>query len=322
MSEQDQSGSAAAGDEVRSTASAADENGHDEAPDRLRLGGMALENGLLVYGPTHWAAAVRAKDGRIIVRSGKAPRLHRGVGAVPGVRGVVRLAESMAVVPMVRASIPQARLPFEKPSVLAAGAMTTAMAALLRRGNRKHRFATELAISVIGLAPAIISLRGGNAAAYHGVEHKAIAAYEQGGDPTDAAVVEAAAKEHERCGSHLMAPMMIASVTGEAVMRRVLERPGLMAQTGVALTGVAASVELFAYAERHPESTFAKIFRKPGFELQKAVGTREPTADQIEVGRAAIARLLDVEGAAGSPEGAPLTPESSSETTGNGFASA
>ena len=27
--------------------------------DKLRLGGMALRNGLLVHGPTHWAAAVR-----------------------------------------------------------------------------------------------------------------------------------------------------------------------------------------------------------------------------------------------------------------------
>jgi len=299
MNERDHDPPAAAGASRESGAAAGVDPEHaglDDA-DRLRLGGMALENGLLVYGPTHCAAAVRAKDGRIIVRSGKTPRLHRGVGSVPGVRGVARLAESMAVVPVVRASIPQARLPFEKPSVLAAGAMTTAMAALLRRRHRKHRFTTELAISVIGLAPAIISLRGGDAAAYHGVEHKAIAAYEQGGDPTDQAVVEAAAKEHERCGSHLMAPMMIASVTGETIMRRVLERPGLVAQTGVALTGVAASVELFAYAERHPDSTFAKIFRKPGFELQKAVGTREPSPAQIEVGRAAIARLLEAEGA-------------------------
>ena len=27
--------------------------------EKLRLGGMALRNGLLVHGPTHWAAAVR-----------------------------------------------------------------------------------------------------------------------------------------------------------------------------------------------------------------------------------------------------------------------
>ena len=32
---------------------------------KLRLGGMALRNGLLVHGPTHWAAAARRPDGTI-----------------------------------------------------------------------------------------------------------------------------------------------------------------------------------------------------------------------------------------------------------------
>lgn len=264
--------------------------------ERLRLGGMALENGLLVYGPTHWAAAVRDKRGEIIVSSGRTPRVHSALGGVPGIRGVARLAESMAVIPVVRAKLPQARLPFESPAVIAAGAMTTAIGVLARQGRRRRGVGTELALSLLGMAPAIISLRSGNVAAYHGVEHKAIAAYEQGGDPTDAADVQAAAKEHERCGSHLVAPMMLASVAGEAVMRRALEKPGVMAQTSVALAGAAASIEMFAYAERHPRSTFAKIFLRPGFELQKAVGTREPTVAQIAVGRAAIGRLLEAEG--------------------------
>ncbi|MDQ1741487.1 MAG: hypothetical protein QOE53_3139, partial [Pseudonocardiales bacterium] len=35
-------------------------------PEKLRLGGMALRNGLLVHGPTHWAAAVRnARSGDV-----------------------------------------------------------------------------------------------------------------------------------------------------------------------------------------------------------------------------------------------------------------
>jgi len=37
---------------------------------------MALRNGLLVHGPGHWAAAVRARDGSIAVASGPKPRLR------------------------------------------------------------------------------------------------------------------------------------------------------------------------------------------------------------------------------------------------------
>lgn len=263
--------------------------------DRLRLGGMALENGLLVYGPTHWAAAVRDKHGEIVVKSGKVPRLGGPINRVPGLRGVARLAESMLVVPLVRGSLRQARLPFENRTVIGTAAATMAISMLAK--SRKNRgVGTDVAVSILGLAPALISLKAGNTAAYHGVEHKAIAAYEQGGDPTDPEVVEAAAKEHERCGSHLVAPMMIAGVTGDAILRRAVAKPGLAAQTGVALAGAAASIEMFAFAERHPDSSFTKLFRAPGFELQRALGTREPTPEQIEVGRAAIERLLATEG--------------------------
>ena len=42
---------------------------------KLRLGGMALRNGLLIHGPTHWAAAVRTTGGR---RQGRRPAASRG----------------------------------------------------------------------------------------------------------------------------------------------------------------------------------------------------------------------------------------------------
>src|SRR3954462_4247463 len=92
---------------------------------KLRLGGMALRNGLLVHGPTHWAAAVRDREGEIRVASGSKPRVS-GFDSVPGLRGVVRLAEAMAVIPLVKRALPQARLPFQDARVIAmaAGAAT------------------------------------------------------------------------------------------------------------------------------------------------------------------------------------------------------
>ena len=47
--------------------------------DKLRLGGMALRNGLLVP-PTHWAAAVRAPDGTIRTASGASRRSRCSTG--------------------------------------------------------------------------------------------------------------------------------------------------------------------------------------------------------------------------------------------------
>jgi hypothetical protein len=61
--------------------------------DKLRLGGMALRNGLLVHGPTHWAAAVRTEGGDIKMASGRKPDLGaRAAERLPGVRGVAKYA--------------------------------------------------------------------------------------------------------------------------------------------------------------------------------------------------------------------------------------
>ena len=48
-----------------------DEAAQDAGPDKVRLGGMALPNGVLVHGPTSWACAIRTKDGGIDVASGR-----------------------------------------------------------------------------------------------------------------------------------------------------------------------------------------------------------------------------------------------------------
>ena len=257
--------------------------------EKLRLGGMALRNGLLVHGPTHWAAAVRAPDGSLRVASGPKPRLRR-LDAVPGLRGVVRLAEAFAVIPLVKRGLPEARLPFQDGSVVAVAAGAAALGTLARR--RLRGTAGEAAAAGVSLAPALFALQGGELAAYHGVEHKAIAAYEQ--DAPDAAHT---AKEHDRCGSNLVAPMLAANVAGAALLRRVVERPGPLANAAVSLAAAGAAVEVFAWAERHADTRAARAIRRPGFELQRAMGTREPDEAQLEVGRAALAEILRVEGA-------------------------
>jgi uncharacterized protein YqhQ len=259
-----------------------------DAP-KLRLGGMALRNGLLVHGPTHWAAAVRTRTGSIAVASGRKPRL-RAFDRVPGMRGLARLGEAAAVVPLVKLALPQARLPFQSPGVLGVGAAVAVAGTRLRRQSG-GTLAGEAATACLSLLPALAALSGGELAAYHGVEHKAIGAYEQ--DSPDAA---AAGKEHDRCGSHLLAPMLAANLAGTALLRSVVtERPS-WAAGAVSLASVGVAVEVFAWSERHASSAAARALRRPGHELQRAVGTREPSAAQLDVGRAALAEILRVEG--------------------------
>jgi uncharacterized protein YqhQ len=255
--------------------------------EKLRLGGMALRNGLLIHGPTHWAAAVRRRDGTIATASGRKPRV-RAADKIAGVRGVVRLGEAMVVIPLVKRALPEARLPFQDVKVLGAMAAAAAGGRLVRR--RGTGPGAETAAAALSLLPSVVALRGGDLAAYHGVEHKAIAAYET--DAPDAADV---AKEHDRCGSHLMAPLLASNLAGAVLLRRTLEHPGPGAQLALGVASLGLAVEVFAWSERHAGSRTARALRRPGHELQRVLGTREPSAAQLEVGRAALAEILRVE---------------------------
>ena len=255
----------------------------------LRLGGMALRNGLLVHGPTSWAIAVRNSAGEVEVASGVKPTLARGrLGKIPVLRGPLRLGEALLVIPLARIRLPAARLPLEDVRVVLAALAATAASAVARKLARGSA-TRETAIALIGMLPALAALRDRDLAAYHGAEHKAIGAYESGGPAADEP------KEHERCGSNLIGPLLAFSVAGQVIVEGVLERPNSIARGAASLAATGAAVEVFAYAERNPEATISKAVHGTGYEIQRLISTREPTAEQLEVGEAAVRELLRVE---------------------------
>ncbi len=271
--------------------------GHETVGEEqpLRLGGMALRNGLLIHGPRAWAAAARTRDGRIEVSSGPKPVFVRGrLGSAPLLRGPLRLAEAFAVIPVARRRLPTARLPIEDPRVLVVALATTGVSAAIRRLGRTtsggRATLREGVIAVLGVLPAAAALRDRDLAAYHGVEHKAIGAYERHSlDPADAP------KEHERCGSNLIAPLLILSVAGQLATERLFTRPGPLPRAVAALASVSGAVELFAYAERRPDSPLGRAIHRMGHEIQRVFSTREPTGEQLEVGSAALREILRAE---------------------------
>ena len=264
-----------------------------EQPQKLRLGGMALRNGLLIHGPTHWAAAVRKRDGEIEVASERKPELAPGlVAKMPGLRGPVKLAEALAVLPLARRRLPSARLPFEDPRVLAAAGATLLATSLLRR-RAPATALREGVVQAIGVLPALVALSDRDLAAYHGAEHKTIAAYERG-------IVEDVAsvpKEHDRCGSNLIVPMMLLSAGGTVLLERLVANPNSAARAGVGLGGASIAVEMFAWSDRHHGDPIAEAFHTPGREIQRHWATKEPTPEQLEVAVAALEEILAAEAA-------------------------
>ncbi|HET9592704.1 MAG TPA: DUF1385 domain-containing protein [Solirubrobacterales bacterium] len=264
-----------------------------DQPEKLRLGGMALRNGLLIHGPTHWAAAVRKHDGGIEVASERKPELAPGlVAKLPGLRGPVKLAEAMLVLPLARRRLPSARMPFEDRRVVAAAA-TTILATSLLRKRAPATALREGLIQTLGAIPALVALSDRDLAAYHGAEHKTIAAYER--DMVDD--VASVPKEHDRCGSNLVVPMMLLSAGGTVLLERLVEKPSNAARGGVALGGASLAVEMFAWSDRHHGDPLAEAFHTPGREIQRHWATKEPTPEQLEVAGAALREILRAESA-------------------------
>ena len=257
----------------------------DEREDKIRLGGMALLNGVLVHGPHSWACAVRTRDGELKVVS-EYKRLRANRVRSPLLRGPARLVEAFAVIPAMRRRLPEARLPFQRGQVIGAMLVT----AIAVRGIKSSRSLTPLARELIGgllsAVPAALSLRGSELAAYHGAEHISIGSYEHGA-PCE--------KEHERCGSHMLGPLLASSAVGGALASRAPAHLRGPARVGAQLGAVAASTEIFSWMVRNPDSRLARALASPGHELQHRLATAEPTPEQLEVAEAALAACLELE---------------------------
>jgi uncharacterized protein YqhQ len=253
--------------------------------EKLRLGGMALANGVLVHGPKAWACAIRTDDGQLKVAAQRKRLRATGIES-PLLRGPVRLLDAMVIIPQIRRALPEAKLPFQRPAVVAAMIASATVVRLLRGSRSVGPAAQELVSGLLSIAPAALALRGADVAAYHGAEHISIGSYEQG---------KRAAKEHNRCGSHLIGPLLATTAIGNTLAARAPAQIRTPVRLGAQLFAVAASTEIFGWMVRNPENRFSRALAKPGHELQHRLATAEPSPEQIEVAEAALAACLELE---------------------------
>jgi hypothetical protein len=203
----------------------------------------------------------------------------------PLLRGPARLLEAFAVLPEVKRRLPAARMPMQDSRTLVS-VVGTAVAVRSLRESRLRPFAQELVAGILSLAPAALALRGGELAAYHGAEHISIGRYEHG---------DGAQKEHERCGGHLVGPLLLTSAAGNALAALAPEKARNHARAAAQLGAIGASTEIFGWMTRNPQNPIAQALSRPGHELQHRLTTAEPTPEQIEVAEAALRACLELE---------------------------
>jgi uncharacterized protein YqhQ len=253
--------------------------------EKIRLGGMALGNGVLVHGPTSWACALRLPDGSLKVASAR-KRIRSSEVTNPLLRGPARLAEVFALLPELRRRLPEAELPFQRPGVIVGMAAATGAVKVVRSSPNLRPAAQELVSGLLALTPALLALRGGELAAYHGAEHMSIGTYEHG---------ETATKEHERCGGHLVGPLVATTAIGNVLAAKAPPHLRGPARVAASVGAIAASMEIFGWMVKHPRNPLARVLSKPGHELQHRLSTAEPSAEQLEVAEAALAACVELE---------------------------
>ena len=307
-----------------------------EAPPRANLeavkdapvGGQAVLEGVMMRGVSTWAVAVR-KPGPDQEAGEKIPtgpievtseplvswvKKHR-VYRVPVIRGVVALAESLAIGFRALGISANAQMP-EDEQEIGKGTWTGTVV-----------FAVLFAVGLFFLLPAFIAKAVGhthNGVAfvlvekvirisiflgylwliarmkdlqrvfqYHGAEHKTISCYEAGLELTPENAKQFS-RLHPRCGTSFLLIVMIVAIFVFAPLGRpdwwvliVSRIVGIPIVAGLAF-------ELIKLFGKNRTKRWARILMWPGMQLQKLT-TREPDLTQLAVAIAALEAVLAVE---------------------------
>jgi uncharacterized protein YqhQ len=158
-----------------------------------------------------------------------------------------------------------------------------------------------LFLGYIGLISLIPDIR--RVYQYHGAEHKAIAAYENG-DPLQPEIVDRYPTLHVRCGTNFLFIVLFLTIFVGLALDFLLPHVLFLrvaARVAVIPLLAAFGYEIIRAASRDEHSLVFRVASLPGMALQK-ITTRAPDRDQIEVAIRALEAVIAAEAlAAGGP---------------------
>lgn len=277
-------------------------------------GGQAVVEGVMMRGRDVWAVAVRRPDGGIHVESHDIDSIARRYRVLrwPLLRGVIALGQSLGIgfralsVSSRQAGVEDEQLTSREVAV----AMTIAVVAFIGifivgptivfRWVGSHIDQPLLVNVMEGIGRVLLFLAYllligrsediSRVFAYHGAEHKTIAAYEQG-EPLEVERIDRYSTLHVRCGTNFLLLVMIVTI----LVFAAFGDPGLWWRIGSRIIAVpliaGIAFELLRLGARFPDAPLVRILMAPGLALQR-ITTKPPTPDQIEVAVASLREVL------------------------------
>ncbi len=291
---------------------------------RLRYGGQALVEGVMMRGRGAIAVALRAPDGRIVCETEPLSGTFRATrwAKLPFVRGLVVLYETLVV--GTRWLIRSANLAASEEGVelgnggvalmltitLAIGIgiffflpLLITRAALPSQEGILFHAAEGLVQVAIFLGYLLLISRLPDVRRtfmYHGAEHMSIHALENG-DPLVVEKVRRYPTAHPRCGTEFLVVVIIISIIAFSIVGK---QPILVTVASrIILVPIIAAIayEVLQFGARHEDNRLVRAIITPGIWVQK-ITTKQPTDDMIEVAIVSLEEALKADGQA-VPEG-------------------
>ena len=224
----------------------------------------------------------RRASGSPRARSRASPR--RPAAAPRSCAARCKLAEAMAVIPLARRSLPEARLPFEDVRVLLAAVAASAAGGMLRRRGeetsaRRARASRRRSACCPRRSPCAAPTCPPTTPSSTSRSAPTSRAVRPDGGPEGARALRLASR-----GAAARPRRSPAS----CVVERLFESPGRVERGAAGLAAVSLAVELFAWCERNPDSPIARAVRRPGTEIQRLIA--HPRADRRSRWRSAPRR--------------------------------
>jgi uncharacterized protein YqhQ len=287
-------------------------------------GGQAVVEGVMMRGRDVWAVAIRRPAGDIHVESHEIDSVAKRhpILRKPFLRGVIALGQALAIgfralSISARESAPedeqltsrQMAVSFVIAAVIFIGLFIVLPAATF--GWVGRRIGSSILTNVleglfrVGLFLGYLLVIGRakdirRVFAYHGAEHKTIAAYEHD-DPLTPDRIGPYSTLHVRCGTNFLLIVMVTTIFVFALFGA----PGLWWRIGSRLLAIpiiaGLAFELLRLGARYPRSALMRIVMTPGLWLQK-ITTKPPDDGQIEVAIASFNEVLKREQQARSAE--------------------
>lgn len=286
-------------------------------------GGQALMEGVLMRGSKSLAAAMRAPDGSIVIKTEELSGIYVSpIKKIPFLRGLILLWDAMVL--GTRFLVDSANIQSGEDEKIEGGALyltvglslvigmagffllPAAAAQGLEKWLHWSAWWSNLFEGVLRLVLMIIYLwtigQSKDIARffmYHGAEHKTINAFEAGAE-LKPEIVTRYSLEHPRCGTSFLLSVILISIVLFTLLGplpfawRLISRIVLLPL----IAGIA--YEYIRWVADHLDSAFIRFLIIPNLALQKLT-TREPSLEMLEVAIASFNQMYSMEKVQATP---------------------